>query len=164
MWFTISEGSTHRTLQIATLPKGFLSLYDKAQNHYNQVIMKYLGIDFGLKRVGIAVSDDTGSIAFPKDVFPNDSLLLEKVLELCQQAGVGSIVVGESKDFSGNDNSVMTQARIFAHDLKEKTKLPVYFEPEFLTSIEAERLQGKNDMLDASAAALILKSFLDKNK
>lgn len=126
--------------------------------------MKYLGIDFGLKRVGVAVSDDAGTMAFPKDVFPNDPLLLEKVRKLCEQAGVNAIIMGESKDFLGNDNAVMTHARVFAQDLEEKTKLPVYFEPEFLTSIEAERLQGKNEMLDASAAALILKSFLDKNK
>ena len=49
----------------------------------------------------------------------------------------------------------------FVEILKSRLNLPVHMHPEFLTSQEAERLQGKNDMHDASAAAIILKSYLD---
>ena len=61
-------------------------------------------------------------------------------------------------------NEIMKKISPFVKDLEEKLGLPVHMHPEFLTSMEAERLQGKNDMHDASAAALILKSYLDTNK
>ena len=49
----------------------------------------------------------------------------------------------------------------FAKSLETELRIPVYMHPEFMTSQEAERIQGKNSMHDASAAALILKSYLD---
>ena len=54
----------------------------------------------------------------------------------------------------------MGEIRLFIKNL-ETLGIPIYTHPEFMTSLEAERLQGKNDMHDASAAALILKSYLD---
>lgn len=126
--------------------------------------MRFLGIDFGLKRVGVAITDFSGEFALPLSVFLNDKSLLDKVSEVCVKEDVSGIVMGESKNFSGEDNLLMPEIRDFIDRLKEKTQLPVYLEPEFLTSVEAERLQGKNSMHDASSAALILKSFLDKRK
>jgi RNase H-fold protein (predicted Holliday junction resolvase) len=69
-------------------------------------------------------------------------------------------VVGESKDFKGHENPIMKEAREFAEKLKA-ARLEVVFHPEILTSVEAEKLQGKNEMLDASAAAIILKSYIE---
>jgi len=126
--------------------------------------MRFLGIDFGLKRVGVAITDSSGEFALPLEVFSNDKDLLEKISRICLEEEISGIVMGESKDFSGKDNPIMSEIKIFSENLKKETKLPVYFEPEFLTSAEAERLQGKNLKSDASAAALILKSFLEKRK
>jgi|SRR3989344_1403324 len=126
--------------------------------------MRYLGIDFGTKRVGIATSDDSGTMAFPLEVLDNTEDLLEKIAKIAENKKIEEIVVGESKDFSGKDNEVMGEIKFFVERLKEKLHLPIRFHPEFLTSAEAERLQGKNDMLDASAAALILKSYLERKK
>jgi putative Holliday junction resolvase len=126
--------------------------------------MRYLGVDYGKKRVGIALSDERGEFALPKAVLPNDRELIKKIKEICDENGVKQVVIGESKNYKGEENAIMENIRSFADDLKGVTRLPVVFEPEFLTSAAAERIQGKNEMHDASAAALILKSYLERNK
>lgn len=123
--------------------------------------MRYLGIDFGSKRVGVAISDETNSFAFPLKVLENSTDIVEDIVVLCKENNVSEVVVGESRDFSQKNNKIMEEIIPFVEKLKEKIGLPVQMHPEFLTSQEAERLQGKNEMHDASAAALILKSFLD---
>lgn len=124
--------------------------------------MRYIGIDYGKKRVGIAVSDENGEFGLPHSVLQNDRKILEKITEICEEKKVGEVVIGESRDFSGAENPVMGDIRKFAAELEKTVKLPIHFEPEFLTSAEAKRIIGENDMLDASAAALILKSYIDK--
>jgi putative Holliday junction resolvase len=126
--------------------------------------MKYLGIDYGIKRVGIAVSDEDNKVAFPLDVLSNDKRLIQRIKQICAKEKIESIVLGESKDFGGENNSIMKDAKEFCRLLKKSVTLPLHWEPEFYTSAEAERLQGKHGMLDASAAAIILKSYLDKKK
>jgi len=126
--------------------------------------MRYLGIDYGTKRVGIAVSDEEGKFAFPLIVLENSPGLITEIAELCKENSIAEIVVGKSQDFDFKDNEIMKEITPFAEELRKNTGLVVSMHPEFLTSMEAERLQGKNDMLDASAAALILKSFLETKK
>ncbi len=123
---------------------------------------KYLGIDYGSKNVGLSVSDDEGLMAFPLEVLPNDPALAEKIKKICAERKIEAVVVGESLDYSGKENPVMKKIRPFAEKLKAETGLPIFFEPEFLTSREAGHIQGENGKADASAAALILKSYLDK--
>jgi len=123
--------------------------------------MKYLGIDFGSKRVGVAVSDETNSFALPLLVLDNSSNLIKELIEICRENNIGEIVVGESLDFSQRENEIMKEVNPFVKKLGDSLNLPIHTHPEFMTSQEAERLQGKNNMLDASAAAIILKSYLD---
>ena len=66
--------------------------------------MKYLGIDYGEKRVGVAISNDECSVAFPREVLPNDSGLTNQITEICVREKVGAIVIGESKNFEGKEN------------------------------------------------------------
>ena len=122
--------------------------------------MKYLGIDFGLKRIGLAVSDETNSFAFPLSVLENTENLVSEIVSICKEKDIRCVIVGESKDFSMRENQIMGEIKSFVENL-EKEGLKVEMHPEFLTSAEAEHVQGKNDMLDASAAAIILKSYLD---
>jgi len=124
--------------------------------------MKYIGIDYGEKNVGIAVSDDGGNLAFAKIVLKNDKHLLKNILKICDEEKIEIVVLGESLDFSGQPNLIMKDILIFKNKLEKMSGLQIYLEPEFLTSAEAERIQGKNDKIDASAAALILKSYLEK--
>ncbi|MDB5259722.1 MAG: Holliday junction resolvase YqgF, putative holliday junction resolvase [Candidatus Taylorbacteria bacterium] len=136
--------------------------------------MKYLGIDYGSKRVGIAVSDLGGRFALPKKVIRNGgsaaamAALVVEIVALAAEEKVSEIVMGESKDFSGNENPIMAAAKAFALELRTATGMPVHMEPEFMTSHQAERTQhelgGSREMLDASAAAVILQSFLDRER
>lgn len=124
--------------------------------------MRFLGIDYGKKRVGIALSDEEGKFALAHTVLPNTALV-EAVKKIIFERGVGAVVVGESKDFKGAENPIMTDIKSFAQDLAKEATIPVYFEPEFMTSAEAARIQGETGKLDASAAAIILQSYLDKH-
>ncbi|MBU1046679.1 Holliday junction resolvase RuvX [Patescibacteria group bacterium] len=125
--------------------------------------MKYLGIDYGEKNVGIAISDDGGNLAFAKTVLDNDKNLLKNILKIIEDDRIEVIVVGESINLNGEENPIQKKILGFKKNLKENVKIPIHFQPEFLTSMEARRLQEGVKKIDASAAALILKSFLDKS-
>ncbi len=143
--------------------------------------MRYLGIDFGSKRVGFALSDESGTLAFPYVVLPNDKALLSEVTRIVAEQKVKLVVMGESKDFSGKDNAIAKEADEFKRALEKQTHKKVVYEPEFLTSVQAGRNYARrpeenrgsgaradsrktNEMLDASAAAIILQSYLDRTR
>lgn len=125
--------------------------------------MRYMGIDFGTKRVGIALTDEAGSMAFPSTTLSNDRDLLASVLALVADYAVGAIVIGRSENLAGEANALQEHIDVFADALREKTGLSVHEEPEQFTTQEALHIQGRTDQTDASAAALILNSFLMKH-
>ena len=120
-----------------------------------------MGIDFGSKRVGVALSHDEGKIGMPYSVITNDRDLLSNILKIIKEEDVNKVVVGESKDFKGEPNKIMQKAEVFIDELI-KAGVEVVLEPEFLSTFQAERWQGKNENIDASAAAIILQSYLDR--
>jgi putative Holliday junction resolvase len=122
--------------------------------------MRLLAIDYGSKRVGIASTDETGHFALPRAVWPNDATLLDKVLKLKDEEGDEKIIVGESRNFEGLANPIQKDIERFKSQL-EARGVEVILHPEVFTTVEARRLQGQTDMTDSSAAALILKSFLE---
>lgn len=126
--------------------------------------MRYLGIDFGSKRVGIAISDEDGDLAFPYSVIKTGNSLMDEILDIVKKENIERIVIGESKNFQGEPNKIMKKLWGFKNELKDKTKIEIIFEPEFLSSAQAEKIQGKNDMIDASAAAIILQSYIDRHR
>jgi putative Holliday junction resolvase len=126
--------------------------------------MRHLGIDYGTKRVGISTSDETGQMAFPEKVLANDNKLIENIGEILQTKNVGKIVMGESKNFKMEDNEVMKDIMDLKSVLEATFEKDVVLHPEVLTSAQAENIQGKNNMLDASAATIILQSYLDLQK
>lgn len=129
---------------------------------------KILGIDYGTKRVGIALSDESKKVAFPFIILPNDQNFIASVVKLCAEEGVDCVVMGESLDMNGDDNIIMKKARIFSEEFSGISGIPVFTEQEFMTSVEAHRSafkeQGKTGRqeVDASAAALILQRYLEK--
>lgn len=131
------------------------------------VDMRLLGIDYGSKRIGVALSDEGGQFAMPLIILNNSNNLtnlkspIKEIIEIAAKNNIKEIVMGESKNYKGEANTILPESLNFKMDL-EKEGFTVYLEPEFMTSANAERFQGKNKMLDASAAALILQSFLDK--
>lgn len=119
-----------------------------------------MGIDFGTKRIGVALSDESGTLAFPHSVIASGPAAAAAAAVLARREGVGTVVVGLSSDFKNRENPVMIPARAFADELARTAEVPVVFEPEFLTSMEASRIQGEHEKSDASAAALILNSYI----
>lgn len=126
--------------------------------------MRKMGIDYGHKKVGIALSDEGGLMAFPHDVFPNDKELLSKIKALVAEKTVGEIVIGHSLDKSGAANKIHTAVEGFIQDLTLELGLPVHLEPEQYTTQQAIRFQGRSAKTDASAAAIILDSFITRQK
>ncbi|MEK7219484.1 MAG: Holliday junction resolvase RuvX [Patescibacteria group bacterium] len=140
---------------------------------------RFLGIDYGTKRIGLAISDENGSLAFPKEIILNDEKTFSKIGEIIKKEKIGEIVIGESVDFSGKLNALSARIEVFILELEEKFNLPVHKQKEFLTSVEARKSKsGKKDSnpsqshskvkqiksgrVDASAAALILQRYLDR--
>jgi len=126
--------------------------------------MKRMGIDFGSKKVGIALSDDSGVMAFPHGVIPNDKRLQQQVESLIQKNLVEEIVIGHSLNLDGTPNSIQADIESFMMDLTLAVGLPIHLEPEQFSSQEAARITGKNTQVDAAAAAIILNSFICKQK
>jgi len=133
---------------------------------------KLIGIDVGTKRVGIALSDDGGHLAFPYKVLPQNKELAKKIKNICVSEGVDTVIIGESLNFNQRENPIMSLVRALKSRLEE-SGLSVYLEPEVLTTQEARRppaKQKKNrkptkrEIVDARAAALILQSYINKTK
>ncbi len=138
-----------------------------------------MGIDYGTKRVGIAISDENGRLAFPKEVLQNDPRLLAKLDEILKKENIVEIIIGESLNLKGEPNKVSKDINSFILKLEDIYKFPIHRENEFLTSLEARRSQdtksslhtggaharnkkSKLPFVDASAAALILQRYLDR--
>ena len=124
--------------------------------------MKYLGIDYGTKHIGIALSDPEGRMAFPRMVLDASKDPMGEIEELCREEHVEKIIFGDSRNFKNAPNPIMKKMTPFAESLARRTGLPVDFISEALSSQEARRTQGENAMNDASAAAIILQSYLDR--
>ena len=140
---------------------------------------KFLGIDYGTKKIGLAVSDDGGEFAFPEAVIENDINTLVKIKELCAKLSITRAVLGESINLSGTPNKITALINEFKKKLEEDLGLKVFSEKEFMTSSAAlhmdQYMKGirpdtarkiKREVIetDASAAALILQRYLDKHK
>ena len=121
-----------------------------------------MGIDFGTKKVGIAISDDDGQMAFPREVILNNEKLISSIKDIVELEKVERIVVGESLNYKGEKNEVMKDIENFAETIKKQTNKEVVFEKEFLTTQESKHIQGANSKIDASAATIILQSYIDK--
>lgn len=145
------------------LVKIFLYLYLFHITRYN-TLMRLLGIDYGSKKTGLALTDESGSMAFPHSVIPTNADLLKTVEALIVREKVGEIVLGYSLNRDGEPNKVHEAASELLLDLTLATGLPVHLQPEQYTTQAAIRLQGKSVMTDAAAAALILDSFITQKK
>lgn len=143
--------------------------------------MKYLGVDFGSKRIGLATSSEDGKIAFPLKILKNDKGFWSELSEVIALEKVEALVVGESVNNNGSHNEIQSEIDTFKNAFSTKFNLPVFFQKEFMTSVFSRgqglgkaNIKGRNTnhkqknkkegRVDASAAALILQRFLDKQK
>lgn len=136
--------------------------------------VKYIGVDFGDARVGIASSDLGGVIATAVCVLKVKGMddAVEQTVAKAAELGGQGFVIGLPKTTKGNDEYRVERTQRFAEMVKDKTGLPVMFFDERFTSVEAVRYLSeggvygakRKKVLDAVAAQIILQSFLDSQK
>ena len=139
---------------------------------------RIVGFDVGERRIGVAVSDPTGTLARPLAALPTTGLdgnaLQVSLDELARLAGddpLDAIVVGLPRHLDGSPNDMTPRIERFAARLRDRAGLAVILQDERLTSVEAEsRLatreknwRARKGRLDAAAAAVILQDYLDNH-
>lgn len=135
-------------------------------------LMCVLAIDFGERRIGLAISDPEGRLALPLDTLERtgDRQAQRHIARLVAERGVTSLVVGEPRRLDGSRGSAAERVRGFAQRLAEKTGLPLELVDEALTSVEATaRLRDAGvdprrhpGRVDALAAQILLQEALDR--
>lgn len=136
---------------------------------------RYLGLDIGTKRIGVAVSDELGVLATPVMTLerkrnPKDDL--RSLARLCRRYGCVAIVAGDPLHLSGETSAQTGRARKFAADLAALAGLPLHLWDERLTTREAHAIlyqagrprQEHVALVDQVAATLILQGFLDAQR
>jgi putative Holliday junction resolvase len=134
---------------------------------------RYLGLDLGAKRIGIAVSDELGLTAQPVltlEVHRNRRDDLRSIARLARRFAVAGIVVGNPLHLSGDASPRAEKVQRFAAELRELTGLPIHLWDERLTTREAHQIlyeagharKEHKNVVDQVAAVLILQSFLDE--
>jgi putative Holliday junction resolvase len=133
--------------------------------------MRILAIDYGTKRMGIAVSDELGMIALPLEFIPAEPLeaLYRRLKDLIRDKKVALILVGMPRNMDGSYGPAAAKVRDFIGELKEAIPLPVRTWDERLTSAQANRAlrevnvrgKQKRETVDQAAAAILLQSYLD---
>lgn len=139
--------------------------------------MRVIGLDFGTRTVGVALSDEAQIIAQPLVTIERKHAAklrrtyaqLERIIE---EQNVGSIVLGFPKNMNNTEGERAEATRQFMNDLERRTGLPVILVDERLTTVEADRIleetgvaaSARKAHIDKMAAAIILQSYLDKEK
>jgi putative holliday junction resolvase len=135
--------------------------------------MRALGIDFGEKRIGLAISDPAGRLAVPLLTLErrNDRSALRQIAEIARQEGIERLFLGDPVDLYGRQSPVAERIRRFGARLAEITGLPLELVDETLTSVEAaQRLRQAGvdtrrepARIDAVAAQILLQDALDRS-
>lgn len=140
---------------------------------------RVLGIDLGARRVGLAISDASGTLARPLEtlVVSSEADAVDRVSQFIdalarEDDGLAAIVVGMPAALDGTKTPESARVAAFVAALAKRTPLPIAVEDERLTSVEAEsRLaiqerdwKKRKDKLDAAAAAIILQDYLDSGR
>ncbi len=130
--------------------------------------MKVLGIDFGTKRIGLAIGDEELKIVVPKGVIKNNSQTLKKIKEIVKEYSIGKIVIGLPLTPSGKEGQRAKLVREFSQKLKEELEdVEIIFWDERYTTEEANRRlehlppKKRKEVIDSLSAQIILEEYLD---
>ncbi len=131
--------------------------------------MRYLAVDYGLKRTGLAVCDAAETIASPYDVLQGQKGLAQRIAQIVGSENIDAVVLGLPLNMDDSEGPQAKRVRAFAKELQAQIAVPIYFQDERLSSFGAEQkleeiglTKGKKrERLDALAAAEILQDFLD---
>lgn len=124
--------------------------------------MRYMGIDYGTRRIGMAQSDEEGRVAFPERIIPAREDAIVRIQKIATASRAGAIVVGLPVNMDGTEGETAAAARAFGAALGAATRLPVWFENEMFTTRMAAASGSGAEHRDASSAAIILQSYLDR--
>ncbi len=135
-----------------------------------------MGIDYGLERTGLAVTDPAGKLVFPLETvyfrdFKSRHDFFDSLADRIRNEQIEALVWGLPLSLDGSENLMCTQIRNAAKRLSRRIDIPVFFMPETLSSYEAESdlrslgLKGEKlkKVLDQQAACRILESWLNRN-
>ncbi|MDO4588805.1 MAG: Holliday junction resolvase RuvX [Fusobacterium sp.] len=136
---------------------------------------KYIALDVGDVRIGVAKSDILGIVATPLEVINRKKVKsVQRIKELCEQENTKSLVVGIPKSLDGTEKRQAEKVREYIEKLKKNIEgLEIYEVDERLTTVSADRMLNeankkgaleKRKVVDKIAAAIILQSFLDRKK
>ncbi|MHC1747496.1 MAG: Holliday junction resolvase RuvX [Cellulosilyticaceae bacterium] len=136
--------------------------------------MRILGLDYGTKTTGVAISDPTGMIAQGVEIIRrtdefNIKPTLNRILELCAEYKVDKIVLGMPKNMNNTIGERGEKTEVFKTKIENKTKLPVILWDERLSTVAAENIlleadlsrQKRKQVIDKMAALIILQNYLD---
>ncbi len=137
--------------------------------------MRTLALDYGERRIGVAISDPTGVIAQPLETItarPGAADALERIAELVKTHEVGQIVVGLPLHMNGSSGPEAAAARAFGERVRARANVPVDYLDERWTSLEAERAleeggvrkKERRGRVDPIAAALLLRTWLSRRR
>lgn len=132
--------------------------------------MRYLAIDYGMKRTGLAICDAQETIASPLAVVQGHKDLIARIRKIVASEGIGGIVVGLPLNMDDSEGPQARLVQAFAKELGRQVQIPIHLQDERLSSFAAEEklhefglTRGKKrERLDALAAADILQTFLDQ--
>ncbi len=133
--------------------------------------MRTLAIDHGTKRVGLALSDETGTIAQPLNFISAQpaAKLLDSLKQIVAERKAEAIVVGMPRNMDGSYGPAAEKTREFVAALQQVVTVPVHVWDERLTSVQANRFlieagvrrEKRKERVDQTAAAILLQSYLD---
>lgn len=132
---------------------------------------RFLALDYGERRVGLAVSDDLGMYAHPRSALPggDDVALTGAIQQLVHEDGIDTVVVGLPVSLDGSESAQTAVVRAFVSRLRAALTVPVIEADErFSSSIAADALRGRerrrSGQRDSAAAAIVLQSLLDARR
>jgi putative Holliday junction resolvase len=136
--------------------------------------MTWLGVDFGTRRIGLAISDAAGRFALPYATLErhSDAQAVKRIRDIARREGVERLVVGEPRNVDGSRGRAAARARAFARRLAAATELPFELVDECLTSNEARRrlreagidARRSPQRVDEVAAQILLEEALGRRK
>ena len=133
--------------------------------------MRYLAIDYGDKRTGLAICDPQETVVSPLQVIEGQKKLVEKIADVIETESAQAIVIGLPLNMDGSAGPRAKLVQQFADRLKNQVNVPIFLQDERLTSFAAEQKiapagltrKKKKKRIDAIAAAQILEAFLKQN-
>lgn len=136
--------------------------------------MRYLGLDYGARTLGVSISDETGTIASTLKTirYSDEKVLLDELSNIIKEFNIKEVVLGLPLNMNGTNSVRGAETYSFKTKIEKELKVKVHLQDERLSTVEAERIligshirrNNRKKVIDSMAAVIILQTFLDKGK